>query len=284
MQLNQEDRADSQGPSLDALLSGPEPEETETEETEEVVPEDENPATEEPEEETPPEDVSEPAQRRFQKLANRAKQANQENAALKQVLAQQAELISTLREDTGLRKQQWDVQQTYLKQQHQALQPEQRRRNMIMAGLDPSETFHQFMYDQWEANEALKAKIYELETKQTHFDSERNQDRFSRAVETSIRNAVSKYDVDEGMVRDLAENARDIAIAKGTDPDTAVKTTLERFSKLMKPKLTKKLTPEEKQVHSMIATSGRTGGESPGMGSRRRSKPTWEQAKAALGR
>lgn len=241
-------------------------------------------ASDEEAEEAPPEDVSEPAQRRFQKLANRAKEASKENQALKQMLAQQADLISTLKEDTGLRRQQWDIQQNYLQQQQQALQPEQRRRNMLMAGLDPSETFHQFMYDQFEENQRLKAQLHHLAEKHGQVEQERSQDRFSRSVETTIRETVKKYDVDESLLRTMVENAKDIAIARGADPEQAAKLSLERFAPVLKPKLTKRLSPEEKAVHSMIATSGRTGGETPGQARRSNKKPSWEEALSSLGR
>lgn len=230
-------------------------EEPEEEEPQETQPEQAEES--EAEEEEPPAQLSEKAQNRFQRLANRAKEKEKENEDLKQ-------LVEALRSQTELSRQHVEAQRPYIEHQQRVWQQAEVRRQMIDQGFDPANRDDVRMFEIRADAERKTQKVDQLERQLQQLVHQQELRAFEDDLSARLVSKLASFDVPEDQLGSLYQLAYDAAVAKNIDTDQATDKVVEMmrpFLRAKKPTLKKRQsdkTPME--AHRAVALAGRSGG------------------------
>lgn len=215
----------------------------------------------------PPEGVkSDRARERFQQLANDRRELLQENQQLK-------ELVDALKADHELRKEQWNYQQNLVQQHQKNLETTNKAKTMMEVGLDPYNKNEVFMYDQFLYAKQLEDELRGIRDELSQFRAAKQE----TTLESSLRDQLKGYQVDDRVFTALREVAQETWRANNLPPEKAAAAAVDRLKVLLRPKAQSGVPADEMAAHRAVSTSGPSAGRAPG-----RRPQTLKEAASAL--
>lgn len=235
----------------------------EQEEIEEVAEETEEAEAEEEQEEpvkaeaTEEPDVTETprAQKRIRSLISERNEAREETKYLRDLVEQMKR--SNDRQETVFKKQ-----EELLARQEAEGSSERRKQYLMSLGLDPKNPSDWFMVEQAEENQRLKKELADIKNFMDEQRSMSMVEKFNVALDRSVKEAMSKYDVPAALLDEIKELAYDRAATRGISAEEAARDVVGRLGKTLKPKASVPKVVDE--AVRAVAKSGRTGGAQKG--------------------
>lgn len=275
----------SAGQEADQVFEVGEAEEQEAETTnqpnrtngeEEVGEEGQNVGADQEPEETEQRQAPGRADKRIRQLVGEKKRQEEENASLRATL--QA-LQEHMREQVALGREQWNAQRPFVEQQRTQQGKTEKRQKMLELGFDPADYKDHALYDALQENVQMRSELGEVRKMFEETKHEKQMRAYSEDLSRRITAELEGYDVSSEHLANIQEQAIESAVAKGLDSAQAAATVATRVKPfLRKRSATTKPKPTGGDVHGVISTSGRSGGE----GTSRAKPSTFDEALKSL--